>query len=162
MISSRVWVLLITNSHFSQTANSFNGASNMSHRPQPHFKWKTPKCTLCLNPASKCLCQQKQQKGEGKREGHRGKKDLQTTQMNNCKQPLKLIRTKCQKQNFEDFIDIYSKTHFSPKLPCASLFGFISRTCAHSSRCGSKNEIRRTLVFWSKLLSTALVRENRL
>lgn len=67
-------------------------------------------------------------------QGFPGKKDLlQITQMNNGKQPLKLIRTKCQKQNFEDFIDVYSKTHFPRSfhaLPYLVLFLGLELTAA--------------------------------
>lgn len=100
-----------------------------------------------------------------KKEGggrERRKKELQTSQKNNCNQPLKLIRTKCQKQKFKNVVDVYSKTCFPQSSHVFFYLVLFSRTGTHSSRCGSKNEIRRTLVFWSKLFFTALVKRNRL
>lgn len=51
---------------------------------------------------------------KGEEEGNKkgGKKErLQISPKTNCNHPLKLIRTKYQKQNFEIFVAVYSKTH---------------------------------------------------
>lgn len=49
---------------------------------------------------------------EGRKEirKEKSKELLQISQKNNCNQPLN--RIKCQKQNFENVVDAYSKTHF--------------------------------------------------